>query len=46
MDTQVPFVEDKKTTILTGYAFIDEMNKCIIIVYGERKRDLFIEYLL
>lgn len=29
----------------TGYAFIDERGHCIIIVYGEKKRDLMIEYL-
>jgi len=46
MSTQISFIDDKKTTLLTGYSFIDEMNKCIIIVYGERKRDLLQEYLL
>lgn len=35
-------VDDKP---LTGYAFIDESSHCIIIVYGERKRDLLIDLL-
>jgi hypothetical protein len=35
-------VDDKS---LTGYAFIDENKHCIIIVYGERKRDLLIDLL-
>lgn len=45
MDTQISFLEDKKSTSLTGYAFIDKMGYCFIIVYGERKRDLIVEYL-
>lgn len=35
-------VDDKP---LTGYAFIDEWKHCIIIVYGDRKRDLLIDLL-
>lgn len=34
--------DDKK---LQGYSFIDEWSHCIIIVYGERKRDLVIDLL-
>jgi len=34
--------DDKK---LKGYAFIDEWGHCIIIVYGESKRDLIKKYL-
>ena len=34
---------DKK---INGYAFIDECGHCIIIVYGESKRDLIKNYLL
>lgn len=39
-------IEKTKNTLIVdekeynGYAFIDEMNKCFIIVYGESKRDL------
>ena len=29
---------------LSGFAFIDEWGYCIIIVYGERKRDLLIKH--
>jgi hypothetical protein len=29
----------------TGYAFIDESGSCIIIVYGERRRDSMTKYL-
>ena len=35
--------DDKK---LKGYSFIDEWGGCIIIVYGESKRDLIKKYLL
>lgn len=35
-------IDNKK---LNGYAFIDEYDHCIIIVYGESKRDLIIKYL-
>ena len=35
--------ENKKWISLTGYAFIDEGGHCIIIVYGEKKRELCIE---
>ncbi len=34
--------DDKK---LQGYSFIDEWGHCIIIVYGESKRDLIIKML-
>ncbi len=30
---------------LKGYAFIDEWGHCIIIVYGESKRDLVKKFL-
>ena len=38
--------ENKKWISLIGYAFIDECGHCIIIVYGEKKRDVLSEYLL
>lgn len=34
--------DDKK---LKGYSFIDEWGHCMIIVYGESKRDLMIKIL-
>lgn len=30
---------------LSGYAFLDESGDCIIIVYGEGRRDLMSKYL-
>lgn len=29
---------------LTGYAFIDQDGHCIIIVYGERKKEILEEH--
>lgn len=37
-----PIVNDKE---YIGYTFIDKYGCCIIIVYGENKRDLMINYL-
>lgn len=37
--------EQKKIVSYKGYAFIDEWGHCIIIVYGESKRDLIKKYL-
>ena len=37
--------DDKNWITLNGYAFIDNWGFCIIIVYGEKKRDLLSEYL-
>lgn len=39
------FDENKKEIILDGYAFIDEWNHCIIIVYGDGKRDAMSKHL-
>jgi hypothetical protein len=39
------FYEDKKEIIMNGYAFIDRCGKCIIIVYGEGRRDSMSKYL-
>jgi len=36
---------DEGDNVLIGYAFIDEDGHCIIIVYGEKKRDLIKRYL-
>jgi hypothetical protein len=37
---------DRKTLVsYNGYAFIDEFGSCIIIVYGENRRDMMSEYL-
>jgi hypothetical protein len=37
--------ENKKWISLNGYAFIDDCGHCIMIVYGEKKRELLSEYL-
>jgi len=37
--------DKKKHISYNAYAFIDKMGHCIIIVAGERRRDLMIEYL-
>lgn len=39
------FNEDRKLISLNGYAFLDENRKCIIIVYGEGRRDFLTKYL-
>ena len=46
MEHKYEFVdENKKKHSYNGYAFMDECNHCIIIVYSERRRDAMIEYL-
>jgi len=40
---ETPLIIDNKEII--GYAFIDECGNCIIIVYGENKKDLMCKYL-
>lgn len=37
--------DTKKYISLNGYAFMDECNRCYMIVYGENRRDSFVEYL-
>lgn len=39
------FMDDNKSYSLNGYAFIDVKGFCIIIVYGERRRDAIIDFL-
>ena len=39
-------VDDKGNLIkINGYAFMDECGSCIIIVYGEGRRDAMSKYL-
>ena len=46
MDNKLILYEGKKLIAsLNGYVFIDKMGHCIIIVYGESKRDSLSEYL-
>ena len=45
-DNKLTFInEKKKITSLQGYSFQDEYGNCIIIAYGETRRDLLIEHL-
>lgn len=37
--------ENNKKISLTGYAFIDDWGFCIMIVYGEKKKELLTKYL-
>ena len=39
------FFENKKKISLNGYAFLDEFGRCVIIVYGEGRRDSVKNYL-
>lgn len=46
MSKKLPIYEGNKLiTSLNGYAFLDKKGHCIIIVYGESKRDSVSEYL-
>ena len=45
MTEPLVYFENKKKIIMNGYAFIDELGKCIIIVYGEGRRDSIKKYL-
>ena len=43
---KTPFLnENKKIEWVQGYAFMDESGRCIIIVYGEGRRDGMSKYL-
>lgn len=46
MNHKHEFVDkNNKKHSYNGYAFMDESNHCIIIVYGEKNRDMLSEYL-
>jgi len=45
MKNNLVYHEGKTLISLNGYAFIDELGCCIIIVYGESNRDKMSEYL-
>jgi hypothetical protein len=45
MKEPLVIIIDKKEISLKGYAFIDEMGHCIIIVYGENRRDSLMKLL-
>ena len=37
--------DNRKKTFINGYAFMDEHGSCIMIVYGENRRDTLSKYL-
>jgi hypothetical protein len=45
MKHKLEYIDGKSFISLDGYAFIDECGNCIIIVYGEGRRDDMSKYL-
>jgi hypothetical protein len=45
MKNKIEYFDNKVFISLNGYAFIDENGGCIIIVYGEGRRDDMSKYL-
>ena len=45
LKNKLEYTEGKTVVSLDGYAFIDESGGCIIIVYGEGRRDVMEKYL-
>ena len=46
LKNSLEFIDEKKKIVsMNGYAFIDELGKCIIMVYGEGRRDFMEEHL-
>ncbi len=46
MKNKLEYLENNKDSVsLNGYAFIDECGNCIIIVYGEGRKDSMTKYL-
>lgn len=47
MEHKYEFIDDNKIKhSYNGYAFLDIQGNCIIIVYGENRRDSLSKYLL
>jgi len=45
MQRKYEFVDENKNHhSYTGYAFMDENDKCIIITWGEKRRDILKRY--
>ena len=40
MDKKISFIENNKVVKYEGYAFLDNDNRCVIIVYGKTKMNL------
>ena len=45
LQNKIEFIENGKLVSMDGYAFIDESGCCIIIVYGEGRKDGMSKYL-
>jgi hypothetical protein len=45
MKEPMMWMENKTIIKLNGYAFVDELGHCHIIVYGEGLRDSYLKYL-
>ena len=45
LKNKLEYTEGKTVVSSNGYAFIDECGGCIIIVYGEGRRDAMEKYL-
>ena len=45
LKNKLEYTEGKTVVSSNGYAFIDERGGCIIIVYGEGRRDAMEKYL-
>jgi hypothetical protein len=45
MKHKLEYLDGKSSISLNGYSFIDEFGGCIIIVYGEGRRDAMSKYL-
>lgn len=45
MYNKLEYYEGNSLISLNGYAFLDEFGRCIIIVYGDSRRDQISKYL-
>ncbi len=46
MNHVLKYQDDNKWVMINGYAFIDSLGHCMIIVYGEGRRDVLNQNLL
>ena len=46
LKNKLEYTDGKSVVSQTGYAFMDECGGCIIIVYGEGRRDGMSKYLI
>lgn len=43
LEEKISYYEKDKKIELQGYAFINNSNLCMVIVYGENRRDIIIK---